>query len=104
MEREEKAPPIVLTEAAKELFPHVQAKLCSEAMDLVDQFRDAGLEPGEAGSVVAHCLLRAAWLVAATGAALDGRTPIPARFIQAANATTENLKFLPPPDAKDEGE
>ncbi|WP_029061743.1 hypothetical protein [Labrenzia sp. DG1229] len=97
---EKKAPPIELTTIAKPMFPRVQAEFCRDAFDQVAEFGAAGHGPGEAGSVVAHCLLRTAWLVAGTGALLDGRQPNPERFIKAAQTTVEGCGVFRPSDAE----
>lgn len=58
---------------------------------VIAELEAAGFTYRQACSVLAHVLLDVAWIAASTGAISEGQSPNPARFIDAARATTARL-------------
>jgi hypothetical protein len=67
--------------------------LVGAAAGLAEDLRHAGLGPAEAASVVANMLLRAAWIVAASGRIAAGESPRPEAFAAAAADWAARIRF-----------
>lgn len=66
-------------EAAKRLEP-VGQTILEFAFQQAEEFIDLGQSPREAASIVANMMLRAAWVVAGSGAVAENLTPDPEKF------------------------
>jgi hypothetical protein len=84
-----------MTRAVNLEGPHLEMWHCAhrEAMDLAERFvghfTAMDMPQPDAGSVVAHALLRAAYRVAADGQVASGNEPSPLRFVAAAAHAAE---------------
>ena len=81
------------TEKAKAMFPTLQKMVDDAAFQMSGDLIDAGQKPSEAGSVVAHLFIQAAWTAAGVGAIADGRPPRPDRFRAAVEDALERVAF-----------
>lgn len=60
---------------------------------MMSSLTEKGLGASEAGSIIAHVLMRAAWICAASGRLEDGHEPKPEKFAEAAKFHAESITF-----------
>ncbi|MGM0584269.1 MAG: hypothetical protein ACQEUZ_06430 [Pseudomonadota bacterium] len=90
-----KAPKFEVSEAARAKWPTLKNSIEEAAFDTTDDLIEADLSPSQAGSVVAHALIRAAWKVAACGRLADGHEPNPDHFREAVETALSSITFMP---------
>lgn len=91
------------TEDAKAAWPTASKEVERAAFDMVDDFISMNMGNREATSLVAHMLVRTAWIIAGTGRISVGETPNPDAFIGVAEQAVVDIKW-PSLDSVKEGE
>lgn len=81
------------TKKTKRLIPSVGAILEDAAIAQAEEFIAAGQTPRQATSIVANLMIRAAWIVAATGAFAEDDNPDPNRFRASVEEILAAVKF-----------
>lgn len=81
------------TEATIALLPKLGDAFIKAGIDQAEEFISTGQSCHEATSIVANLLVRAAWIVAATGADADGHAPDKDRFRAVVENTLSGVKF-----------
>lgn len=81
------------SEASKALMPKLGDVVQDFAFTQAGEFVDAGQSIGEAGSIVAHLLIEAAWLVAGAAVLADGRNPDRDHFRAAVEDVLARIQF-----------
>jgi hypothetical protein len=76
-----------------EKWPTMADTVANNAFTQASEFMAMGQSPSEAGSIVAHAFIIAAWQVAGCGRMADGYTPNPDNFRSAVEKVLERVKF-----------
>lgn len=72
-------------------FQRIRSAIIELSSDAVSQHVEMGFSDAQAGSVVAHLFLDAAWACAVTGRFIEGTEPDPEKFIEAARLAVGRL-------------
>lgn len=82
-----------VTDQAKARLDPLSKVILDFAFAQADDFINLGQSPREATSIVADLMLRAAWIVAGSGAEADGVTPDPDKFRACVEAALASVSW-----------